>query len=189
MSLSKVCLFLFYCFLNFFVFIYNPFYFKYLVVAWIGLRICWQICKSYVQSMQFKNKFNLCSFMKFCFNPNPVNLVFYQHALPLWLCLRQGLLCSSRRVTWLRLKSVFNFLVVSSFCGFIVKCIALWWKLMCLLRPWIVWLLTITFTEKNYNLENGYSGKSQLTSNPDYYPKNYNNLCGIRCRLFWTFAS
>ena len=90
-----------------------------------------------------------------------------------------GRVCSvpSRRVTWLRLKSVFNFLVVSSFCGFIVKCIALWWKLMCLLRPWIVWLLTITFTEKNYNLENGYSGKSQLTSNPDYYPKNYTTIC------------
>ena len=104
-------------------------------------------------------------------NPKPINLVFYQHALPLWLCLRQGLLCSSRRVTWLRLKSVFNFLVVSSFCGFIVKCIALWWKLMCLLRPWIVWLLTITFTEKNYNLENGYSGKASLLQIQIIIPK------------------
>ena len=36
-------------------------------------------------------------------NPNSFNLVFYQHALQLCLCLLLGLLCSSRRVTELGL--------------------------------------------------------------------------------------
>ena len=39
----------------------------------------------------------------FKLNPNPVNLVFYQHALLLCLCSWPGLLCSSRRVTGLGL--------------------------------------------------------------------------------------
>ena len=37
------------------------------------------------------------------FNPNSFNLVFYQHALQLCLCLLLCLLCSSRRVTELGL--------------------------------------------------------------------------------------
>ena len=37
-------------------------------------------------------------------NPNSFNLVFYQHALQLCLCLLLGLLCSSRRVTELGLR-------------------------------------------------------------------------------------
>ena len=43
------------------------------------------------------------------FNPNSFNLVHYQHALPLCLCSRLGLLCSSRRVTELGLNHLIFF--------------------------------------------------------------------------------
>ena len=52
-------------------------------------------------------------------NPNSFNLVFYQHALQLCLCLLLGLLCSSRRVTGLGLRDSLKFLVMSR--DFIVK--------------------------------------------------------------------
>ena len=56
-----------------------------------------------------------CTFFTFFpkkpFNPNSFNLVFYQHALQLCLCLLLGLLCSSRRVTELGLNILCRYML------------------------------------------------------------------------------
>ena len=76
-------------------FINVPYYSKMFQIILEYPRLFWKYPRSFKNIPDHSKMYKV--------NPNSFNLVFYQHALQLCICLLLGLLCSSRRVTGLGL--------------------------------------------------------------------------------------